>query len=112
ARDHAGAAAALARHLAASAPPPPAPLPAAAQRDALRLAALLALAGDEAGLAQHRARFAGRLSEPALAQGFEALTADPVRGLADLPRIARELELFRGLPARGAPLRTAQNAPR
>ncbi|WP_027284207.1 hypothetical protein [Rubritepida flocculans] len=112
ARDHAGAAAALARHLAASAPPPPTPLSADAQRDALRLAALLALAGDEAGLAQHRARFAGRLSEPALAEGFEALTADPVRGLADLPRIARELELFRGIPARPAPLRTAQSAPR
>jgi hypothetical protein len=112
ARDHAGAAAALGRHLAASVPAHPASLSPATQRDVLRLAALLALAGDDAGLTQHRARFSGRISEPALAQGFEALTADPVRGLADLPRIARELELFRPIPGRGAPLRTAQNAPR
>lgn len=112
ARDHAGAAAALGRHLTATAPPRPAALSPVIQREALRVAALLALAGDDAGLLQHRLRYAGRITEPALAQGFEALTADPVRGLTDLPRIARELELFRQLPGRGAPLRTAQGVPR
>lgn len=105
ARDHAGAAEALARHLERVTPPPPAPLPAPLQRQVVRLAAHLALAGEEAALAPLRARFSARLSEPALAQALDALTTDPVRGLADLPRLARELDLFRSLP-----LRTAQRA--
>jgi hypothetical protein len=112
ARDHAGAAAALGRHLAAQVPPAPAPLAQATQREVLRLAALLALTGDDAGLAQHRAHYAGRITEPSLARGFEALTADPLRGLADLPRIARELDLFRQIPTSAAPLRTAQSPQR
>jgi len=43
----------------------------------------------------------GRLAEP-----FAALTADPLRGLADLPRLQRELRLFQGMPARLEALRT------
>lgn len=106
ARDFAGAAAALSRHLAR--------LPAAEdwseslQRTALRGAAFLVLAGDEAGLAAHRARYAPRVARPEMARAFEALTVDPVRGLSDLPRLGRELNLFRGLPQTLEPLRTAQ----
>ncbi len=105
-RDFAGAAAALGRHLAALAPAD-GPLPEGVQRIALRQAALLALAGDERGVAALRAAYGGRFPAGALAQGFEALTADPVRGLADLPRMARELNLFRGLGQWREPLRTA-----
>jgi hypothetical protein len=108
ARDFAAAAAALSRHLAASAPAAPAALPEPLQRLALRNAALLAMAGDEPGLAAHRARYAARIVRPELSSAFEALTADPVRGLADLPRLARELNLFRSLPQTLEPLRTAQ----
>jgi hypothetical protein len=102
ARDHAGAAVALARHLERSLPPPPAEFTLDQQRQVVRLAALLALGGDEAALPPLRARHAARISEPHLARAFEALTTDPVRGLADLPRMARELELFRALPLRTA----------
>ncbi|MDB5415488.1 MAG: hypothetical protein JWR10_3823 [Rubritepida sp.] len=110
ARDYAGAAAALSRHLAATVPGGDRdvmtePL----QRTALRNAALLAMAGDEDGLAAHRRRYAARMGKPELAAAFEALTADPVRGLADLPRLARELNLFRLLPQTLEPLRTAQH---
>ena len=107
ARDFAGAAAALGRQLAAETRGA-GPLPEAQQRAVLRQAALLAMAGDEAGLAQHRARFVARLTPGDIATAFEALTTDPVRGLADLPRLARELNLFRGFPQRLEPLRTAQ----
>ncbi|MDB5377146.1 MAG: hypothetical protein JWR00_1592 [Rubritepida sp.] len=108
ARDFAGAATALSRHLAASVPTAPAALPEPLQRLALRNAALLAMAGDEPGLAAHRARYAARMARPELSSAFEALTADPVRGLADLPRLARELNLFRRFPQSLEPLRTAQ----
>jgi hypothetical protein len=106
ARDFAGAATALARHLAAVAPPP-APLAEPAQRATLRLAALLAIAGDERALAGLRRSHGPRMAQASLAGAFEALTADPVRGLADLPRVARELNLFRSLGQMREPLRTA-----
>jgi hypothetical protein len=106
ARDFAGAAAALARHLAAVAPPP-APLAEPAQRATIRLAALLAMAGDERALAGLRRSHGPRMAQAPLAGAFEALTADPVRGLADLPRLARELNLFRSLGQMREPLRTA-----
>lgn len=107
-RDFAGAAAALSRHLAVAAPAAPAALSEPLQRLALRNAALLAMAGDEPGLAALRARYATRMIRAELASAFEALTADPVRGLADLPRLARELNLFRQFPQSLEPLRTAQ----
>jgi hypothetical protein len=50
------------------------------------------------------------MGEGPLAEAFRLLTADPLRGLADLPRLQRELQLFRTLPTRlealraGAPL--------
>ncbi|WP_421992789.1 hypothetical protein [Roseococcus sp.] len=108
ARDFSGAARALSQHLAASAPAQPAPLPEALQHLVLRNAALLAMAGDESGLAELRRRYATRLVHPELSSAFDALTADPVKGLADLPRLARELNLFRRFPQTLEPLRTAQ----
>jgi hypothetical protein len=106
-RDFAGAAAALGRHLG-TLPPGTEPLSEVQQRLVLRQAALLAMAGDERGLAQHRSRFVARLSPGQIGGAFDALTTDPVRGLADLPRLARELNLFRSFPQSLEPLRTAQ----
>lgn len=106
ARDFTGAAAALGRHLAGL--PLSGPLPEAAQRLVLRQAAWLAMAGDQGALGQLRARHGAQFQPGAIASAFEALTTDPVRGLADLPRLARELNLFRSLPQRLEPLRTAQ----
>ncbi|MCW8085300.1 hypothetical protein [Sabulicella glaciei] len=106
ARDFAAAAAALSRRLAALTPAE-GPLPEAAERVALRIAALLALAGDERGIAALRRSHGGRMRTASLARGFEALTSDPVRGLADLPRLACELNLFRSFPDLRERLRTA-----
>lgn len=100
ARDHAGAAAALARHLDARATA--SALSAAQQREVLRLAALRILAGEEALLPGLRERYGARMTEAPFAAAFEALTTDPVRGFADLPRLSRELGLFRHLPQRSA----------
>jgi hypothetical protein len=107
-----GAAAALARHLRATLPPPPATLDPAQQRLLLRQAALLALAGDEAGIATLRAEHAARLEGSAVAPAFAALTADQLRGLADLPRLQRELEVFRSLPGRLEALRAGGSVTR
>ncbi|WPB82934.1 hypothetical protein [Sediminicoccus rosea] len=106
ARDFNGAAAALGRHLATL--PASGPLPESAQRLLLRQAAWLAMAGDQTALAQLRARHGAQIASSPLASAFEMLATDPVRGLADLPRLARELNLFRSLPQRLEPLRTAQ----
>ncbi len=82
-------------------------MPDAAERVPLHVTALLALAGDERGIvALHRSRGA-RIATPALAQALRALTADPVRGLADVPRLALELNLFRSFPYSRERLRTA-----
>ncbi len=98
------AAAAGARVLLAL-PAAPAALDAAQQRTLLRQAALLVLAGDEAGLAVLRTAQGGRLPAGPLAEGFAALTAESLKGLADLPRLAREQQLFRNLPRRLEALR-------
>ena len=83
----------------------PAELATAGQRMVLRQAALLVLAGDEAGLAALRRSHASRLPAGPLAEGFAALTAASLHGLADLPRLAREQQLFRKLPGRLEALR-------
>ena len=106
ARDFTGAAAALGRHLASL--PAGDTLDEAMQRQVLRQAALLAMGGNQPGLAQHRGRYAARMEQGTASAAFDALTTDPVRGLADLPRLARELNLFRSFPQRLEPLRTAQ----
>ncbi|MBL6454118.1 hypothetical protein JMJ55_02210 [Belnapia sp. T6] len=103
--DWAGAAAAFAQHLRDTLPAMPAPLTEAQQRLLLRQAAMLVLAGDEAALATLRAESASRLSPGPLAAGFILLTAERLRGLADLPRLQRELSLFRTMPARLEALR-------
>lgn len=111
AQDFAGAARAQATHLAATLPPAPAPLDEAQARAVLRQAALLGLANDSAGLAALAAAEGARLAGTPFADSFAALTADPLRGLADLPRLQRELRLFRALPGalpgRREPLRAA-----
>lgn len=103
--DWPGAAAALEAHLAASLPASPTALGDAQRRLLLRQATLLALAGDDAALAALRVAQAARMGEGPLAEAFALLTADPLRGLADLPRLQRELQLFRSLPARLEALR-------
>jgi len=50
---------------------------------------------------------ASRLPAGPLAGAFAALTADPLRGLDDLPRLQRELRIFRELPGRLEALRAA-----
>jgi hypothetical protein len=104
-RDWAGAAAAMAEHLAASLPPEPAPL-AQDHRVALaRAAAYAALAGDEAALATLRESHQARMADGPLAEVFGVLTSDPLRGVADLPRLQRELGAMRLLPSRLEALR-------
>ena len=65
------------------------------------------MAGDERALAALRRSHGPRMAQAPLSSAFEALTADPVRGLADLPRLARELNLFRSLGQMRETLRTA-----
>lgn len=106
-RDFPGAAAALGRHLDAALRGQAAPLTPALQRTVVRHAALLALAGDNVGLTRLRAARATLLTGTPAEAPFQLLATDPVRGLADLPRIQTELELFRTLPSRLDRLRTA-----
>ncbi len=105
AQDWAAAAAALGAHIEAALPPSPAPLDQAQHRLLVRQAAMLALAGDDTALAALRTAHADRLRDGALHGAFTLLTGDPLRGLGDLPRLQRELQLFRGLPVRLEALR-------
>ncbi|MDB5371625.1 MAG: hypothetical protein JWP04_267 [Belnapia sp.] len=104
-QDWAGAAAAFGPHLALTLPVAPAALNEQQRRLILRQATLLALAGDEAGLADLRGEFAARLQDGPLAEAFALITAKQLRGLADLPRLQRELQLFRSMPSRLEALR-------
>ncbi len=106
-RDFSGAAQALGRHLDRALQGQAAPLPPALVRGLVRQAALLALAGDTSALASLRALRGAILTGGPGEGAFNLLTTDPVRGLADLPRLQNELELFRVLPARLDQLRTA-----
>jgi hypothetical protein len=98
AQDWAGSAKALAGHLVGVLPAPPAELQDAERKLVLRQAVLLALAGDDRGLAALRATQLGRMRDGPMADAFASLTADSVKGLSDLPRLQRELQIFRRLP--------------
>ena len=112
AADWSGAAAALEAHLAATLSSAPAVLGDTERRRLLRQAALLALAGEDTALARLREAQADRMGEGPLAEAFQLLTADPLRGLADLPRLQRELQLFRTLPSRLEALRAGASVTR
>ena len=108
AQDWAGAAAALA--LRRGTLPAGAPVSDADQRLLVREAALLALAGDTAGLAALRQALAGRLPPGPLASAFQQLVDAPLQGLADLPRLQRELHIFHRLPTKVEAARQAARA--
>ncbi|TPG61359.1 hypothetical protein EAH89_02070 [Roseomonas nepalensis] len=76
-------------------------------REVLRAAAFATLARDAARLAALRQQWGAQLGTGPLAEAFRLLTTDPVQGLADLPRLTRELDLFRGIPAGLEAFRTA-----
>ena len=106
AQDWSGAAAAMTQHLAATLPAAPAPLGTEDRAAIARTAAYLALAGDDPGLAALRAAHGTRMEGGALAEAFGVLTSDPLRGVADLPRLQRELGMMRLMPTRLDALRT------
>ena len=105
AQDWAGAAAAQMEHLAAAIPAPPAPLGQAERIALVRAAAYAALAGDEALLAGLRESQGARMDGGPLAEAFALMTSDPLRGIADLSRLQREIGMLRVLPARLEALR-------
>lgn len=105
ARDWTAAAAAQRDHLAASLPPAPAALGPTERAAIARAAAYAALAGDEAALAALRAEHGARMEGGPLAEAFGVLTSDPLRGVADLPRLQREIGMMRVMPSRLEALR-------
>jgi hypothetical protein len=105
AQDWAGAAAAQREHLAAMLPEAPAPLGQPERAALARAAAFAALAGEDDALVALRDAHGTRMAGGPLAEAFDLLTADPLRGLADLPRLGRELNLLRVLPTRLEALR-------
>ncbi|MFC0407513.1 hypothetical protein [Roseomonas elaeocarpi] len=78
----------------------------ARRRIVARAAAFAALSGDARRSVALRRRWSGKMGDGASAQALEALTRDPVRAVAELPRWEAELNLFRGFPGRLEPLRT------
>ena len=69
------------------------------RRTLLRLATAAARAGDDGGARGAAAkRETTRMEAGPLADMFRLLTAEPVRGVADLPRSGQEAALARGLP--------------
>jgi hypothetical protein len=111
-QDWSGAARAFAAHLCALLPAAPAPLDEQQRRLVLRQAAMLVLAGDEPALTALRKDYAPRIEDGPLIEAFTMLTADQLRGLADLPRLQRELQLFRDMPPRLEALRAGGSVTR
>jgi hypothetical protein len=111
-QDWAGAAEVLGAHLSNALPPAPAPLPEDARRLVARRAALLSLAGDEAGLAALREAEGARMAGGPFAEAFALITAGRMAGIGDLSRIRQEVELARTLPARLDALRAGTGVAR
>jgi hypothetical protein len=97
ANDWAGAEKALAAYVARTVPASGG-LDDTQRRALLRLATATARAGDDAALAGLREHEAPRMGSGPLADMFRLLTADQVRGVADLKRSGQEAALARGLP--------------
>jgi hypothetical protein len=79
------------------------------RRTVLRQVTAAARAGDEAALTSIRQREGTRMGSGPLADMFRLLTADPIRGVADLKRAGREAGLARDLPNQ---LKAVQSPPR
>jgi hypothetical protein len=77
----------------------------AQRRILLRLATAAARAGDDAALTALRQREGARMGSGPLADMFRLLTADQVRGVADLKRAGQETALARALKALLPPAR-------
>ena len=84
--------------LAAKTVPPDGALDDGQRRTLLRLATATARAGDDAALTELRQREGGRMATGPLADMFRLLTADQVRGVADLKRSGQEAALAHELP--------------
>ncbi len=107
--DWAQATAALAEIAEVQLPPPGLALDEPARRLLVRLAAAAALAGDAATLASLAETRGAQMESGAFSEPFRLLTSDPASGAIDLPRLAAEVQLARGLPrsiaAIGGPVR-------
>jgi hypothetical protein len=68
-------------------------------RTLVRLATDAARAGDDAALTSMRDKYAGRLSDGALAEVFRLLTAEPVHNTSELQRVRQDISLAQSLPA-------------
>jgi hypothetical protein len=87
------------RNLVRRTVPPDGPLTEPQARTLLRLASAAAQTGDDATLTTLREHDISRLPEGKLADLFRLLTEVPVRGVADLPRAAKEVKLARDVSA-------------
>ncbi len=91
-------ASALAELAEARLPPADATLDEPSRRLLVRLAAAAALAGDTGTLASLAETRGAQMAHGPFAEPFRLLTANPVAGAADLPRLAAEVQLARALP--------------
>jgi hypothetical protein len=77
----------------------------------LRLATAAARADDDATLASLRDKLGARIGSGAQADMFRLLTAPPVRGTSDLPRVRADLGALRGVADDMNPKKTAATSP-
>lgn len=111
-QDWIAAAQVLRAHLDATLPAAPAPLPDGSRRLVARAAALLALAGDQPGLAALREAEGARMAGGAFDDGFVLLTSARMAGVGDLARSRQELDLARAFPGQLEALRAGAGAAR
>jgi hypothetical protein len=91
--------------------PPDAALDLTQQRAMVRYATAAAQAGDDATLAQLRTAAGPRMPAGPFGDMFRLLTAEPVRGLDDLPRASRETAMAHDLPKALDALKPAVGTP-